>query len=198
LSAAPEQPTRGAAARGEGQNGFSLLPLDLIIVEEQVRTSCDLESESFNALKDSIAEEGGYQPVTVIPREEQYLLILGRRLFLACRQLGMAAIPAYIRRDIETKEDILTAQLIENLQREDLNPIDAANGILAIFQIRHNDLDLGAVIKALLNYDRDQGRVKNAFTDTVSVIIKSCGKTARTIENRLSLLKHQRIDPCCE
>ena len=50
-------------------------------------------------------------------------------------------------------------------------------------------MDLGAVISALLNYDRDPGRVKNELTKTVSVIIKSFVKTKRSIKNRLSLLK---------
>jgi hypothetical protein len=50
-------------------------------------------------------------------------------------------------------------------------------------------MDLGGVTSALLTYDRDQGRVKNAFAETVSAIIKSFGKTTRSIENWLSLLK---------
>ena len=86
--------------------------------------------------------------------------LLGERRYLACRQLGLAEIPAHVRRDIETKEDILTAQLIENLQREDIDPIDKANGILSLFKLRHGDMDLGAVTSALLTYDRDRGRKK--------------------------------------
>jgi len=50
-------------------------------------------------------------------------------------------------------------------------------------------MDLGWIINALLNYDRDPGRVKNEFAETVSAIIKSFGKTTRSIENWLSLLK---------
>ncbi len=193
-----ENGTGSAAVQGQqaqgtvqtvGQGEFRRLPLDLIIVEEQVRTGVDLESESFKGLMDSIAAKGVYQPVTVIPRDDKYLLILGERRFLACRQLGLADIPAYVRRDIETKEDILMAQLIENLQREDIDPIDKANGILSLFKLRHGDMDLGAVINTLLTYDRDPGRVKNEFAETVSAIIKSFGKTTRSIENWLSLLK---------
>ena len=193
-----ENATGSAAVQGQqaqgtvqtvGQGEFRRLPLDLIIVEEQVRTGVDLESESFKGLMDSIAAKGVYQPVTVIPRDDKYLLILGERRFLACRQLGLADIPAYVRRDIETKEDILMAQLIENLQREDIDPIDKANGILSLFKLRHGDMDLGAVINTLLTYDRDPGRVKNEFAETVSAIIKSFGKTTRSIENWLSLLK---------
>ena len=127
-----------------------------------------------------IINEGKAKPV---------INLLGERRYLACKQLGLAEIPAHVRRYIETKEDILTAQLIENLQREDIDPIDKANGILSLFKLRHSDMDLGAVINALMNYDRDPGRVKNEFTETVSVIMKSLSKTIRSIKNWLSLVK---------
>ena len=185
---AQEQQAQGTVET-VGQGEFCRLSLDLIIVEEQVRTGVDPEAESFKGLMDSIAAKGVYQPITVVPREDKYLLILGERRCLACKQLGLAEIPAHVRRDIETKEDILTAQLIENLQREDIDPIDKANGILSLFKLRHGDMDLGAVINALMNYDRDPERVKNEFTDTVSVIGNSFEKSTKSVIRLLSLLK---------
>jgi hypothetical protein len=83
---------------------------------------------------------------------------------------------------------VLTIQLIENLQRREIDPIDKANAILAFFRNRHGEMAVTTLCNALLNYDRDPQRVKNEITETVSVILKYVGMTTRTIENLLSLL----------
>jgi hypothetical protein len=179
----------GSMAATAATEEFRNIPLEQIIVEAQVRSSIDTEGESFKGLMDSIARKGLIQPIVVTPRGEQFLLLAGERRFLACQKLGLATIPACILPDVSTPEAILAIQLIENLQREDIDPIDKANGILAFFRSRHGNMDVDAVLNALVTYERDPGRVENDVAETVSAIVKLLGITTRSIQNILSLLR---------
>jgi len=86
--------------------------------------------ENFNEsaledLKNSIAEKGIIQPLSVRKRDDGYELIAGERRLRAVTALEIERVPAYIL-DVESDEDMLELSLIENIQREDLNPIDIA------------------------------------------------------------------------
>jgi ParB-like chromosome segregation protein Spo0J len=182
--------TANGTVTGQGQaDEFRNLSLDLIVVEGQVRTGIDTEDESFQGFMASIAEKGVIEPVIVTPREEKFLLLAGERRFLACRKLGLATIPARILPDVQSGEEILTIQLIENLQRQDIDPIDKANGILAFFQNRHSEMDLDAIMNDLILYDREDQRVPGDIVATVATISKIAGIKARSIQNVLSLLR---------
>jgi len=139
----------------------------------------------------SIAEKGVIEPVVVTPRGEQCLLLAGERRLLACRKLGLTTIPARIITDVASREEILAIQLIENLQREEIDAIDKANGIVAFFQSRHGEQlpDLDSVYSVLMTYEIDPGRVESNVAETVSAIVKIIGVTPRSIRNILSLLR---------
>lgn len=84
-----------------------------------------VDSRKLEELADSIKEQGVIQPVVVRPLPEGgYELIAGERRWLACRALGMKKIPAVVR-DYEDLE-AAAVSLIENVQREELNPIEEA------------------------------------------------------------------------
>lgn len=85
------------------------------------------DSESLEELKNSIAEKGVVQPVTVRIVESGYQLIAGERRLRAVRDLGLAKIPAYIL-EITSDEEMLELAIVENIHREDLNPVDIAQG----------------------------------------------------------------------
>ncbi len=85
------------------------------------------DPDSLAELKQSIAEKGLVQPVTVRKHGTGYQLISGERRLRAVRDLGIQKIPAYIL-DVETDEEMLELAIIENIHREDLNAIDIANG----------------------------------------------------------------------
>jgi ParB family chromosome partitioning protein len=82
------------------------------------------DEESIKELAGSIAEHGLLQPVVVRPLENGYELVAGERRWRACRMLGWESIPALVREydDVGTA----TALLVENLQRENLNPLEEA------------------------------------------------------------------------
>jgi ParB/RepB/Spo0J family partition protein len=118
---------------------FQYLSLTGILVEEQIRSGIDAESDSFKALMESIRDRGVLEPVLVTPKDGKYLLLCGERRYLSASKLGLEFIPARIVNEITEKDEILAIQLTENLQREDLNPIDQAKGILAYIQAKHPD-----------------------------------------------------------
>jgi ParB family transcriptional regulator, chromosome partitioning protein len=91
----------------------------------QPRTHSD--PAAYEELKKSILENGLIQPVTVRRKvENHYELISGERRLNACKEIGFREIPAYIIK-VDTDEAMLALALIENIQREKLNPIEIAN-----------------------------------------------------------------------
>ena len=87
----------------------------------------DFDPKPLDELKKSILQNGLIQPITVRRTEEtKYQLISGERRLRACKDIGYKEIPAYIIK-VETKESMLALSLIENIQREHLNPIEIAH-----------------------------------------------------------------------
>ena len=87
--------------------------------------------ESIAQLADSIREQGVLQPLLVVPSANgRYRIVAGERRFRAGREAGLETLPCIVK-DIDIIHQMEIA-LIENLQREDLNPIEAAKGIRAL------------------------------------------------------------------
>jgi ParB family chromosome partitioning protein len=76
-------------------------------------------------LKQSIQENGVIQPITVRKSGAGYELVAGERRFRAVKELGYERIPAYVI-EIKSEDQMLEMALVENVQREDLNPIELA------------------------------------------------------------------------
>lgn len=83
------------------------------------------EQDKLDELTESIKKYGVIQPIIVRKEGELYTIIAGERRWRACKNANLKSIPCIVR-DIENKNASEIA-LIENLQREDLNPIDEAN-----------------------------------------------------------------------
>jgi ParB family chromosome partitioning protein len=103
------------------------VPLDLLQPGKyQPRTSMD--QEALGELAASIKAQGIMQPILVRPVPgERYEIIAGERRWRAARIAGLAAVPVLVR-DVPDRQ-ALAVSLIENIQREDLNPLEAAAGI---------------------------------------------------------------------
>lgn len=84
------------------------------------------DQQALTELKDSIREKGLIQPITVRRKNSHFELIAGERRLRAAIDIGLAKIPAYIMQ-VETKEEMLELAIVENVQRERLNPIEQAN-----------------------------------------------------------------------
>ena len=85
----------------------------------------NFEREALKQLSESIAVHGIIQPLTVRKLgRDKYQLISGERRFRAAQICGLAEVPAYVR--IANDQAMLEMALVENIQREDLNPIEVA------------------------------------------------------------------------
>jgi ParB family chromosome partitioning protein len=111
----PAEPDEGARLRE--------LPLDSLIPNpQQPRRSFD--SQALDELAASIRSSGVLQPLVVRPRGSQYEILVGERRWRAAQQAGLSRVPVIVR-DASDAE-ALELGLVENLLREDLNPLEAA------------------------------------------------------------------------
>lgn len=91
------------------------------------------QEESIAQLAQSIREQGVLQPILVTPEDGgRYRIVAGERRWRASRAAGLDAVPCLVR-DLDVIQQMEIA-LVENLQREDLNPIEAARGIRSLMQ----------------------------------------------------------------
>lgn len=88
----------------------------------------DFDEEKLKELAESIRLNGIIQPVTVKESDGDYLLISGERRVRASKLIGLEKIPAYIyQKPADTNDSLLELALIENIQREDLNPMELSD-----------------------------------------------------------------------
>jgi len=92
----------------------------------------DFPAEALRELADSIKEQGIVQPLIVRARGDGYELIAGERRWRASQLIGLAEVPAIVR-EADDRE-VLELALIENLQRENLNPIEEAQGYAQLIE----------------------------------------------------------------
>jgi ParB family chromosome partitioning protein len=105
----------------------------------QPRTS--MNERALQELSDSIRQRGVIEPIVVRRAGEGYELVAGERRLSACKKAGVSRIPAIVRDAGEA--DAMELALIENLQREDLNPVDEARAYLTLvseFSLTQEDL----------------------------------------------------------
>ncbi|WP_284451423.1 ParB/RepB/Spo0J family partition protein [Methylophaga thalassica] len=106
-------------------------PLDMI-QPGKYQPRIDMSQESLEELADSIRAQGLVQPIVVRPiGEGKYEIVAGERRWRASRMAGLVEVPVLIR-DVSDRSAIAMA-LIENIQRENLNPMEEAN---ALFRLR--------------------------------------------------------------
>ncbi|HEY7534415.1 MAG TPA: ParB/RepB/Spo0J family partition protein, partial [Thermodesulfobacteriota bacterium] len=84
----------------------------------------DFDEEAIKELASSIQEKGIIQPIVVRKSENTYEIIAGERRWRAAQRVGLTRVPVIIK-DVSDREALELA-LVENLQREDLNPIEEA------------------------------------------------------------------------
>ena len=116
---------------GIDQEYVHQLPISSIDVNKaQPRKT--FHSETIAALAESIKTNGMLQPITVHKVGQRYEIVAGERRFRACRLLKMQTVPAIIK-ELSPRQ-VCELSLIENLQREDLNPIEEAAAIQALME----------------------------------------------------------------
>ncbi|MEW6243815.1 MAG: ParB/RepB/Spo0J family partition protein [Bacillota bacterium] len=162
--------------RGLGKGLGAIIP-ELTAAPEGALCDLDIESirpnprqprqrwdeEKLRELADSIREHGVVQPIIVRQRDDGYELVAGERRWRAARLAGLKTVPAVIRELSEA--ELTVVSLIENIQREDLNPMEEA---------------------------RAYHRLVTEFGLTQEVLAKRVGKSRSQVANVLRLLSLDR------
>ncbi len=108
------------------KNGVTAIKLSLIDNNpNQPRKNFD--ANAIKELAQSIKEYGVIQPIILKPNNDRYIIVAGERRFRASKVAGLKEIPAIIRDYNE--QEVQEIALLENIQREDLNPIETAKGM---------------------------------------------------------------------
>jgi len=107
-----------------------LLISDILANPEQPRRSFD--AEALEGLAASIKQYGILQPLIVSPKQDKYILVAGERRWRAAQIAGLKEVPAIVRAREELEQ--LEVALIENVQREDLSPLEQAKSIERLHQ----------------------------------------------------------------
>ncbi|MEG4508456.1 ParB/RepB/Spo0J family partition protein [Microcoleus sp. F6_B4] len=152
------------------------------------------DSQGMQALVESVKTDGILQPLLVRPLgEDKYELVAGERRYRAARELGLTEVPVIIR-DL-TQQQALRVALVENLQREDLNPVEETEGILQLLS-HHLEYDLEEVVRLLYRMQNDVQRMNDnvIIHHETQIVVKVFSELGRMswesfVSNRLGLLK---------
>jgi ParB family chromosome partitioning protein len=133
LTAVPAAPPLAAPMTGPAADRLTRLPLD-ILQRGRYQPRSHMDQEALNELAASIRSQGVVQPIVVRPIEpttatggQRYEIIAGERRWRAAQLAQLADIPAIVR-DVPD-ETAISVALIENIQREDLNPLEEARAL---------------------------------------------------------------------
>ena len=149
-------------AAGRDDDGRVMMAINKVEPDpDQPRKNFD--EDELDNLVDSIKQHGIFQPLLVQKKKDFYIIIAGERRWRAAKKAGLKEVPVIICN--YTPEEIVEIQLIENIQREDLNPIEEAQGYKKLME----DFDL-----------------------TQDQIAEKVSKKRTTITNAIRLLK---LDP---
>jgi ParB/RepB/Spo0J family partition protein len=118
--------SKSSTAKTKAMPGARLIPLGQIIPDPgQPRKSFD--ETSLEELYESVKSQGVIEPITVRQDGSGYVIITGERRFRAAKKAGLPEIPCVIRQ--ASAEEAFACQIIENVQRQDLKPVDEAVAI---------------------------------------------------------------------
>ena len=95
----------------------------------------NFDEDALQELSDSIKQFGLIQPILVQDRKDHYEIIAGERRWRAAKMAGLKEVPVIIRN--YTEREIMEISLIENIQREDLNPIEEAQAYKRLLEEYH-------------------------------------------------------------
>jgi ParB family chromosome partitioning protein len=161
-SPAPQTPVPGLAQEGDAEGLVFLRPSEVARNPHQPRERFD--AEAMKTLVESIRTNGLMQPIVVRPAPGGFELVAGERRLRAAQTLGLEQIPAVVKK-LDNRQSAEWA-LIENLQREDLNPLERARGIdrlIREFSLSHQQaaervgLERASVSNLLRLLDLDPG-----------------------------------------
>jgi ParB family chromosome partitioning protein len=165
----PRQASRPPASRSKLKNvalftedadsAPTTVPLDKIILPStQPRRYFD--PKTMQSLVDSVKSDGILQPLLVRPVRDKYELVAGERRYKAAQSAGLTEVPVTVRQ--LTNEQAVQYALTENLQREDLNPVEEVEGILQLLALK-----LGTDSSDTISLLNKMAKVQRGLADNV-------------------------------
>ncbi|MDY2627296.1 MAG: ParB/RepB/Spo0J family partition protein [Lachnospiraceae bacterium] len=125
--------------------------------KEQPRKTFD--EAALTELADSIKQYGIIQPIVVVKKDDHYVIVTGERRWRAAKMAGLKTVPVVVK-DL-TEQQIMELSLIENIQREDLNPVEEALAYQRLMQEFHMTQDEIA---------RRVSKSRTAITNTIRLL----------------------------
>ncbi len=162
-------PTSDDAASGPHEIALA----DIQVNPNQPRR--DVEHANLEALATSIGDHGVLQPILVTETLDGYRVVAGERRVQAARMAGLVRIPAVVRQLADREQ--LELALVENVQREDLNPIEEANAFRQLSE------EFGLTQDEIA---RQVGRARPTITNTLRLLELEPGVQAAVADGRLS------------
>ncbi len=147
-----------ALLKGIEEENVKKLPVEKIVPGKyELRTK--VTPSSLQELIDSIKEKGIVEPIIVRPSGENFEVVCGHRRFYAAKEAGLKEIPCIVK-EIDDKEALEIA-IVENLQREDLNPVEKAMAFKTLnekFGLTHEEIA------------KKVGKTRSAITNTLRIL----------------------------
>jgi ParB family chromosome partitioning protein len=152
------------------------------------------DPQAMQSLVESVKSEGILQPLLVRPVGEKYEVIAGERRYRAAQEAELTQVPVTIRE--MTDDQAVQYALVENLQREDLNPVEETEGILNLLALRL-ECDTALVSSKLYRMENEaKGKITrnvsgNSEPETIEQVFASLGRInwQSFVRTRLPLLK---------
>ena len=155
-------PKTPASAEKSSNNEGRPLMLDISrIKRDKSQPRENFNEDQLQELADSLIEHGMIEPLVVAPDGDSYTIITGERRWRAAKIAELKEVPVIVR-SFSSEREKLAVQIVENLQREDLNPIEVAKG----YQ-----------------------RLKEEFEATDDEVAKTVGKSRAAVTNYIRLLR---------
>jgi len=180
-----------SASEAEKTEGLTELDVDRI-QRGKYQPRQNFDQQALQELADSIRAQGVVQPIVVRPEGGQYELVAGERRWRAAQLAGLQKIPVVVR-ELDARAAAAIA-LIENIQREDLNPLEEAHAFLRLieeFDLTHQQVadSIGRSRAAVSNYLRLLD-LAEPVKDQVNKGLLNMGH-ARAL---LALIRHDQIE----
>jgi ParB family transcriptional regulator, chromosome partitioning protein len=191
----PAKTTRAAKApANKHQSTSELVEIQAIHLPKQQQPRRYFSKDKMNQLIASVEEHGILEPLIVRPlKTGGYELVAGERRLRAAKELGLTQVPIVIR-DF-SDEKALEVALLENLQRDDLNPIDETEGILNLLcqVIKGDKADVVGLLNKFANVHRRRLQLTEEESERMALIDQVFLKVGRLNRegfrtNRLPLL----------
>lgn len=173
--------------------GRSLKNIDInkiIVNKQQPRTVFD--EEKIEELANSIKENGLIQPIIVRKKGKQFEIIAGERRYRACKLAGLKEISCVI--EDYNDQEVSTLAIIENIQREDLSPIEEARAYQSLIQEYHyNQSELAKIVGKKQSTIANKLRLLKLNEDVIMAVDQK-QITERHARAMLSVEKEKQVD----